>query len=400
MNKKILIVDDEKKIRAILAIHIKKRGYDTFEAENGNNALEILEKEQIDVILCDVKMPEMSGDQLLEIVAEKYPLIPVIMLTGYVDIDTAVEVMKKGALDFLTKPVKRENLIIAVDRAVEYSVLLKEKEILRLENEAFQKELEQKVEDRTKEIKRKSQILEKQQIELENTNRKLQEAQDELIRAERLAVIGEMAAEIGHELNNYLSIISGRAQLLPYTLEQGQNEKAVNSSKIILEQVNKMKRFTKGLMDSSTQKVQKRKSSINDIILQTIEFVKPQNRFDLIEFENILQENIPEFLFDSEQVQQVFMNLYYNAASAIKEGKIVTKTFLRNQILKIDVIDNGPGIPPELVKKIFIPGFSTKEDGHGFGLSVCQRIIENHQGQIWVENESDGGARFQIRLQV
>jgi len=82
----------------------------------------------------------------------------------------------------------------------------------------------------------------------------------------------------------------------------------------------------------------------------------------------------------------------------MKKGRIYTTTQFKNNQVLIKVKDEGPGIPDELAEKIFIPGFSTKEEGHGFGLSVCQRIIKNHNGILELIKEGDKGATFKITL--
>jgi len=308
MNK-ILIVDDEEKIREVLKIHLSKKKFKILEAQNGEEGIEKLKEDEFAVAICDIKMPKMDGLEFLEYTRKNHKLLPVIMLTGYVELDTAVTVMKKGAYDYLTKPIKKDDLYIAVDKAIEYRELLKEKEELRLANIEYQKDLEKKVKERTEELEKKNKILREQQKKLEESYRNLKQAQNDLIRSERLAVVGEMAAEIGHELNNYLSVLAGRTQILPKVAEKQDTEKLLQYCDIIIEQVHKMNRFTKGLMDSSARETKKKINNINETIIKIIEFIKPQNKYDFIKFELDLDNNIPEFQFDSEQFQQIFMNL-------------------------------------------------------------------------------------------
>ena len=399
MNK-VLIVDDEEKIREILRLHLKKKNYNIVEAVNGEEAIEKLNHEPFSLMICDIKMPQKNGLEVLEYTKKKFKTLPVIMLTGYVELDTAINVMKKGAFDYLTKPLKKEDLYIAVEKAAEYGDLLREKEELRKANLEYQRDLEKKVKERTIELENKNVILEQKQKELEESYKNLKEAQDHLIRSERLAVIGEMAAEISHELNNYLSVLVGRAQMLPALIDKDLKEKALESSGIILKQVQKMNRFTLGLVDSAAMNTKKKMCNVNDVIVNVVEFVKPQNKYDLTNFVLELDDKIPPFLLDGEQFQQILMNLYSNAAAAIKEGNIYTKTSISKNEVVITVKDDGPGIPEELADKIFIPGFSTKNGGHGFGLSVSQRIVENHSGKLELIEDGDTGATFRITLPI
>ena len=121
MNEKIkiLVVDDEKVIRDGCYRVLSGKGYDVITAENGQAALDILAKEPLDIILLDLKMPVMGGEEVLEITGEEYPDIPVIIITGHGTVDTAVECMKKGAYDFITKPFQIDQFLLIVTRAAE-----------------------------------------------------------------------------------------------------------------------------------------------------------------------------------------------------------------------------------------------------------------------------------------
>ncbi len=121
MNKtiKILVVDDEKTIRDGCHRVLTGKGYDVFISENGLQALDILTKEAIDIILLDLKMPVMNGEEVLEKAHGQYPDIPVIIITGHGTVDTAVECMKKGAYDFITKPFQKDQFLLTIGRAAE-----------------------------------------------------------------------------------------------------------------------------------------------------------------------------------------------------------------------------------------------------------------------------------------
>ncbi|MCK5487322.1 MAG: response regulator, partial [Desulfobacterales bacterium] len=121
MDKKIriLFVDDEERLRDTCSRLLTGRGYDVTTSENGKMALEILANVSLDLILLDLKMPVMGGEEALEIIAKKHPDMPVIVITGHGTIDTAIECMRKGAYDFITKPFDTEQLLLTIERAVE-----------------------------------------------------------------------------------------------------------------------------------------------------------------------------------------------------------------------------------------------------------------------------------------
>ncbi len=233
----------------------------------------------------------------------------------------------------------------------------------------------------------------------------LERAKDELVSSERLAAKGEMAAEIGHELNNSLAAISARAQFFLMGVGTMTPEKAQENAKIIFEQASAMTVLTKGLMDFSHKEVRKQSTRLNDVIRKTVEFITPQNKYERVEFSLDLSEDIPEMKLDPGQVQQVLMNLFSNSADALKSAKspmprIVVRSRLKPSVAQIELVveDNGPGLPAEAMRRLFEPSFTTKPEGHGFGLSTCYRIIQNHGGKISAQNVPGSGARFTITL--
>jgi signal transduction histidine kinase len=182
-------------------------------------------------------------------------------------------------------------------------------------------------------------------------------------------------------------------------------EKAQENARIIFEQASAMTVLTKGLMDFSHKEVRKQPTKLNDVIRKTVEFITPQNKYERVEFSLDLAEDMPVINLDPGQVQQVFMNLFSNAADALKSGMApMPRIIIRSRVkasagqVELAVEDNGPGLPPEVMARLFEPSFTTKVEGHGFGLSTCYRIIQNHGGKISAQNVPGSGARFTIIL--
>ncbi len=121
----ILVVDDEKVVRDGCRRVLTGKGFSVLTAENGREGIDLLAREAVDIILLDLKMPVMSGEEVLEKTSERYPDIPVIIITGHGTIDTAVECMKKGAYDFITKPFQIDQFLLTINRAVDNRRLTK-----------------------------------------------------------------------------------------------------------------------------------------------------------------------------------------------------------------------------------------------------------------------------------
>ncbi len=231
-------------------------------------------------------------------------------------------------------------------------------------------------------------------------------AEKYLIYSQNLVSKGEMAASIGHELNNYLSIILNNSELLPLNLKKGDAGKVEKNTQAIQESVQTMKRFTDGLMDFSKLETKITKYNLRTLIEDLIFSLRPQKQVRGIKFETVFDPELPAIPMDVGQIQQVFLNVLNNAIDAISslpetQGTItiITSYAKRQKLAEIKISDTGPGIAPHLLPKIFNPHFTTKKDGHGFGLVICERILKNHKGEISVESSSQGTV-FTITLPV
>jgi signal transduction histidine kinase len=235
----------------------------------------------------------------------------------------------------------------------------------------------------------------------------LRNAQNMLIHIERMAAKGEMAAEIGHELRNQLSAISGRAQMLLRDSERQAFAAVPRHAQIILEQSKRMEMLSKGLMDFSSSELCIERVDVNALAQRSTEFVRSQNRFDAVEWDLRLAGDVPELRADPGQLQQVLLNLFINAADAMQENGASRKVIsVRTQFderarqVTIVVSDTGPGIPLIHRARVFEPHFTTKPEGHGFGLSTSHRILANHGGTISVESTPGRGATFTLTLPI
>lgn len=224
-----------------------------------------------------------------------------------------------------------------------------------------------------------------------------------VILSEKLVAKGEMAASIGHELNNFLSIISNNAELIQINIDREEYDKVGKNIRSVVDNVGKIKRFTNGLMDFSKLETEMVKFDIKHLIDDVLFTIKTQRRFAQIEMQMSCEEDLPEVNVDVGQIQQVLLNLLNNAADAMADSEnpiIELKCSLgeKSEFLVITVSDNGEGIPEKIKEKVFEPNFTTKKSGHGLGLANCLKIIKNHEGDIRVDSVEGKGTTFTISL--
>jgi signal transduction histidine kinase len=242
-------------------------------------------------------------------------------------------------------------------------------------------------------------------METRRAYRELQNLQEQLIGLERMATQGRISAEIGHELNNYLTVIMGNFELLSMKINQGQTESVGTQLDCISANLQKIRGFAEGLLDFSSLKAERIECDINDLVERTLVFVKPQNIFRNISFVTQMTPPLPHLVVDAGQIQQVLYNLLKNAADAMGKRKgeggtitIGTDHHAQEKSVEIWVKDTGKGMSDEQVQKVFDRGFTTKESGHGIGLSICKKIIDTHHGTIQVESQLNQGTCFRVRL--
>jgi len=224
-----------------------------------------------------------------------------------------------------------------------------------------------------------------------------------VILSEKLVAKGEMAASIGHELNNYLTIISNNAELMDINIKRNVFDKALENSRQVVENIGKMKRFTDGLMDFSKLETEMVCYDIKHLVENLLFSLKGQRKFRGITIEQTFAHDLPEAHIDVGQIQQVLLNLFNNAVDAlagVPDPHItIACTYDHERAMTtIDVCDNGQGMSEKVQEKIFQSHFTTKPDGHGLGLSNSRKIVRNHGGDITVTSSVGVGTTFTILL--
>uniref|UniRef100_UPI004024BE5B sensor histidine kinase n=1 Tax=Candidatus Wujingus californicus TaxID=3367618 RepID=UPI004024BE5B len=238
-----------------------------------------------------------------------------------------------------------------------------------------------------------------------NLEQKVEERTAQLLRAERLAAVGELAAEVAHEINNPLGGLGNFASMLENEPENTQQTKKYAA--LILEGLKRVEIIVKRLLTfSRPYSLQMSDKNINSIINNSIKFIEYRIEPCHITIKKDLNETIPYVYIDADNISQVLINIMVNALESMPDGGTLTiKTDTckeHDSCVTVYIADTGCGIREELKDKIFKPFFTTKnkegEKGLGMGLAISKRIIEDHHGKINVESEIGKGTTFRICL--
>ncbi len=240
-------------------------------------------------------------------------------------------------------------------------------------------------------------------LSIKNRDEQLRDfATQKIMESERLALIGQLAANVAHELNNPLQGIVAYSHLLLERMpSEDPNQDMVEK---IVGQANRSRDIIRGLLDFSRQRTpDKSLSNLNSILRECVSLLENQAQFHNIQIFEDFQEDLPMIVIDPSQIERVFINIIINAAEAMDgNGQLRLATRYENQAEFIEVMfsDTGSGIDEANFDKIFDPFFTTKEVGHGtgLGLAISYGIIKGHKGTISVESEVGKGTTFIIRL--
>ena len=227
----------------------------------------------------------------------------------------------------------------------------------------------------------------------------VKQLQQQIDQSEKLAVIGQLAAGIAHEIGNPLASISSLVQLIQ---RKNKDENLGEQLVLIKENIDRISKIVRELVDfSRPPSYEKITIQITDIVKTAVGIVKYDKRVKKVNFETEFDPNIPFVKVVPDQVLQVFVNILINALDAIDgTGSVFVKTYHNDENIFISITDNGCGMDSETALKIFDPFFTTKNvgKGTGLGLSVSYSIIKKLNGEILVESEVSKGSTFFIRI--
>jgi signal transduction histidine kinase len=370
---KILVIDDEMGPRESLRM-LLKTDFQVHTADCVEAGIKLLKEKQPDTIVMDIRMPGMTGIEGLRKIREIDPHLSVIMLTGFGALETAKEALRLGANDYISKPFDAGEMRQVIGRNVERT------------------RVQRASENASAEIK-------------ELNNRLLKE----LAQKERLASLGQASAEFVHDLGNPLTIVWGYVQLLAKKLERSENgtapENAASVKELnIIEQNVRMCRELLTMWQSygSVEASPRKPNSISGILRELVKGVGAMAAQNGVELHINICDDPCTLLGDAVQINRAIQNVLINAvqACAEKKGAVTVTCTQKDFYVDIRIEDNGAGMTPAQMSKIFDPYFTTKQgkSGTGLGLYITKKVVEDHNGSIKVDSAIDVGTTFLIRL--
>ncbi len=376
----LLFVDDEQPILNALKRAFYNEPYLIATATNADEAMTILGKEKIKVIISDQRMPEVSGVDLLRSVKEKYPRIVRILFTGYTDFSTVEDAINLSeAYRFITKPWNTQELKTIIHQAMEYFDLVAENQRL-------------------------FEMMKARNEELELLNKKLKDLYE---------IQKEFTSTVSHELRTPLASIKTAIDILASGTPGTMNADQKNILEKAGRNVSRLKNLIDDILDLSKMESGKaafnfERHDINKIIEEVTDLQEPVARREGLFIKKELDAAIPPIFLDRNKIVQVLDNLLHNAIKFTKEGGIVvlsTNKKEQNHIV-VCVRDTGIGIKEEDRERVFekfqqLGDPATRgEGGTGLGLSICREIIVRHGGKIWAESEYGKGSSFYFILPI
>jgi len=365
---KIMLIDDEEDIREVLGISLSDMGYKVLTAGNGNDALELILNEKPQIILTDIKMPNMDGIEILRKTKQINPDTEVIMMTGHGDMDLAIRSLKNEATDFITKPINDEVLELALRKS-------REKIITR-----------QQLRDYTE--------------RLENLLREKSELQD------RLSSLGIMIGSISHGIKGYLTRLDGGIYLVNSALAKEKYGEVPEGMEIVKQTTERIKKMVLDILYYAKERELKiEKVNALDFARDVADVIEQKINGRNIEFVHDFNREPIEIEIDSEFLHSALLNILDNAVDACtadparKYHKITFGIKQDKKNVIFDVYDNGTGMNSETKENIFNLFFSSKgSKGTGFGLFISDNIIKQHMGLINVNSAKGKGTHFNIKI--
>lgn len=407
----ILIVEDDDALSKQIAKCLAADDHPTVCVTSGAAALAWLKRNSPRLILLDYSLPDMPGEQLIREIKARGRRVPFVVTNAHGSESVAVAMMKHGAYDYLAKGALFLQMLPAVvNRALELAQ--QSQRLIQAEAHLIEahEELELRVEQRTAELAKTNDRLRLEMRERRRAEELAREHLAELARVVRLSTVGEMVAELAHELNQPLSAISSYAQACRRLLSSGNlsdiegllasldcvNEQADRAAEII----RRLRRFVIKCPPLHET------LDMNEVLCSVAELTNLDARMASAEVCFDLTRPLPSIAGDRIQLEQVLVNLMRNAFEATchcepRGRRVILRTAIDgDDRIVIEVCDNGTGIPPDVIARIFERFFSTKPQGMGLGLPISQSIIEQHGGTLWYTPHPNRGSIFHFTLPI
>jgi signal transduction histidine kinase len=398
----ILVADDEENVLITVKAILEMDGHVIDVAHTGAEAIEKVTASDYDVVLTDLRLGDLSGQEVLAAIRKRRPSTVTLMLTGYASLESAIGALREGAYDYLIKPSDPEELRATIRRAVE------------------RRQLGRALELRVRELEQANDTIAELNRDLE---RRVDEATAELRQAvERLQELDHLKSQFlsiaSHELRTPITAVSGFAQLALRGLQQQKQatvdddraqvlERLTRQLTIIHDQSAKLGRLVRELLDVSRIQAGRLEFTLvpidmGDVVRTIAEQTQMVTQGHHIEVDAATGTVV---MGDRDHLEQVIGNLIDNAVKYSPDGTPVRVTVKRkgDEVLAT-VEDRGIGIPPEQITRIFEIFYRTIEaerrrtPGLGLGLFITKGIVERHGGRIWAESEVGRGTRVHVAL--
>jgi signal transduction histidine kinase len=354
--RKILIVDDNIEFARTVAQNLEKEGFLVSIAMDGNTAMQKALSESPELVLLDLKLPDIPGTEVLKGIKALNEEIAIIIITAYGGEQVAVDLMKAGAFDFLSKPFNFEDLLNAVKNAL-----------------------------------------------------KMRDAQAEADQFERYPPLEKFFPFLAHEIRNPLHAIGGALAIIQKRSDL-KDELLNQSIKVIQEEVHHLNEFVQECLDfvrppSKSRLVEVDINELVSFIVNTMPHMFGE-LFGKMKVATELAPTLPKIRGNYEEIKQAFLNIVRNGFEAMDEtGELIIKTCFKSHPdsgwVQIVFTDDGSGIKDENLQFLFHPFFTTKPRGTGLGLAICRRVIvERHNGRIHIKSVEGRGTTVTVELPI
>lgn len=399
---KILIVDDDPFVLETISSLLEMWDYKVISCACAREAIEALLKGDIDLVISDIKMPETTGIELLGMIHDLNPEIPVILMTAFADMEVAIDALRKGAFDFIIKPPKLGYLHHAVEKGVEFRRLIAMETNYKIQLEKNRTELELQ----NKKLRETYRQLEVETAERVRMMEELRVKDRMLMQQSRMAAMGEMLGNIAHQWRQPLNVLGLRIQQLGLSYEFGEFSKEFLDDNIgkVMEIVQHLSQTIDDFRNLSMPDKKKMLFRVDQVVTKTVALIEESFKEQRISIE-VSTTGEPQINGYPNEFGQVLLNILINARDALQErqtcdARVTVRSWTEEGRSVVTIADNACGIDEEIMGKIFDPYFTTKDlgKGTGVGLFMSKTIIEkNMGGRITAYNAGDG-AEFRIEV--
>ena len=359
---RVLIAEDEDGLRTTIAAWLGDEGFVVEQASNGLDAIKLVQSQDFDIALLDIRMPGVNGLEVLRFIKKNSAVTDIVMMTAMSDISMAVEAMKLGAKEYLSKPIDLDQLVPQLRSLVR------------------KRDAEERI----------------RQLQAEHTARLLYDLHNP---------ISGLRQSIGYLMKGMAGTVSEhQKELLGYM---------TGSIDRVISLLNDMMDLTK--LEAGRVRLNRGISNIADLVQEVAQEFRVPLQSNKVALDLEPEADLPAIEFDRQKIQQVLQNILSTAVRVTTaQGAVVIHVRKIAMVMEegqqpaeyvmVSIFNSGPGIPPEELAKLFdrykVVSGEGKEQRTNLGLIICQRIIEAHNGKIWAESDPGKGATFYFALPI